>query len=144
MKLNELKPSIGSVKKRFRVGRGTGSGNGKTSGRGQKGQKSRSGYSRAWYSEGGQTPLTRRLPKRGFKNRFREEFTVVNLSTIENLVEEIVTPEVLHGKGLIRINMPLKVLGNGALTRQVEIHAHGFSKSAEQKINEAKGKVVRL
>lgn len=144
MKLNELRPAKGAVKKKFRVGRGVGSGNGKTSGRGQKGQKSRSGYSRALYSEGGQTPLTRRLPKRGFKNRSRVEYTVVNVSDLENIGESVITPEVLYSKGLIKLGMPLKVLGNGTLTKSVEVHADSFSKSAEQKINEAKGKVVEL
>ena len=144
MKLNELRPAKGAVKKKFRVGRGVGSGNGKTSGRGQNGQKSRSGYSRALYSEGGQTPLTRRLPKRGFKNRSRVEYTVVNVSDLENIGESVITPEILYSKGLIKIGMPLKVLGNGTLTKSVEVHADSFSKSAEQKINEAKGKVVEL
>ena len=144
MKLNELRPAIGAVKKKFRVGRGVGSGNGKTSGKGQKGQKSRSGYSRALYSEGGQTPLTRRLPKRGFKNRSRVEYTVINVSDLENISESVITPEVLYSKGLIKLGMPLKVLGNGTLTKSVEVHADSFSKSAEQKINEAKGKVVVL
>lgn len=144
MKLNELRPAKGAVKKKFRVGRGVGSGNGKTSGRGQKGQKSRSGYSRALYSEGGQTPLTRRLPKRGFRNRSRVEYTVINVSDLENIGESVITPEVLYSKGLIKIGMPLKVLGNGTLTKSVEVHADSFSKSAEQKINEAKGKVVEL
>ncbi|MBN2857554.1 MAG: 50S ribosomal protein L15 [Candidatus Delongbacteria bacterium] len=144
MKLNELRPAKGAVKKKFRVGRGVGSGNGKTSGRGQKGQKSRSGYSRALYSEGGQTPLTRRLPKRGFKNRSRVEYTVINVSDLENIGESVITPEVLYSKGLIKLGMPLKVLGNGTLTKSVEVHADSFSKSAEQKINEAKGKVVEL
>lgn len=144
MKLNELRPAKGAVKKKFRVGRGVGSGNGTTSGRGQNGQKSRSGYSRALYSEGGQTPLTRRLPKRGFKNRSRVEYTVINVSDLENIGESVITPEVLYSKGLIKIGMPLKVLGNGTLTKSVEVHADSFSKSAEQKINEAKGKVVEL
>jgi large subunit ribosomal protein L15 len=144
MKLNELRPAKGAVKKKFRVGRGVGSGNGKTSGRGQNGQKSRSGYSRALYSEGGQTPLTRRLPKRGFKNRSRVEYTVINVSDLENIGESVITPEVLYSKGLIKIGMPVKVLGNGTLTKSVEVHADSFSKSAEQKINEAKGKVVEL
>lgn len=144
MKLNELRPAKGAVKKRFRVGRGVASGNGKTSGRGEKGQKSRSGYSRALYSEGGQTPLTRRLPKIGFKNRSRVEYTVVNVSDLENIGESVITPEVLYGKGLIKLGMPLKVLGNGTLTKSLEVHADSFSKSAVQKINEAKGKVVEL
>ncbi len=144
MKLNELRPAKGSVKKKFRVGRGVGSGNGKTAGKGSKGQKSRSGYSRALYSEGGQTPLTRRLPKRGFTNRFRVEYSVINVGIIETLAEQVVTPELLYSKGLIKLNMPLKVLGNGTLTKNVEVHADCFSKTAEEKINSAKGKVVKL
>lgn len=144
MKLNELRPAKGSVKKKFRVGRGVGSGNGKTAGKGSKGQKSRSGYSRALYSEGGQTPLTRRLPKRGFKNRFRTEYTVINIGILETMTEEKITPEVLHSRGLIKSGMPLKVLGNGTLSRPVEVHADSFSKTAEEKINSVKGKVVKL
>jgi large subunit ribosomal protein L15 len=144
MKLNELRPPKGAVTKRFRVGRGVGSGNGKSAGKGDKGQKSRSGYSRALYSEGGQTPLTRRLPKRGFTNRFRVEYTVINIGTLENMTEQVITPEVLYSKGLIKIGMPLKVLGSGTLTKSVEVHADCFSKSAEEKINTAKGKVVKL
>ena len=89
MKINELRPAKGSVKKKNRVGRGQGSGNGKTAGRGENGQKSRSGYSRSLYSEGGQTPLTRRLPKRGFKNRFRVEYTTVNVSSLEKEVKSL-------------------------------------------------------
>ena len=144
MKLNELRPAKGSVKKKNRVGRGQASGNGKTAGRGENGQKSRSGYSRALYSEGGQTPLTRRLPKRGFKNRFRTEYTTVNISSLENLNEKLITPDVLLEKGMIKAKMPLKILGNGTLTKSIEVQANAFSKSAEEKINEAKGKVVKL
>ncbi len=144
MKINELRPAKGSVKKKHRVGRGQGSGNGKTAGRGENGQKSRSGYSRSLYSEGGQTPLTRRLPKRGFKNRFRVEYTTVNVSSLENLNVELVTPGVLLEKGLIKANMPVKILGNGTLTKSIEVQANSFSKSAEEKITEAKGKVVKL
>ncbi|HQO09980.1 MAG TPA: 50S ribosomal protein L15 [Clostridiales bacterium] len=144
MKLNELRPPKGAVKERHRIGRGVGSGNGKTAGKGEKGQKARSGYSRALYSEGGQTPLTRRLPKRGFKNRFRVEYTVVNVGVLETLTENVITPEVLYSKGMIKNGMPLKVLGNGTLTKSIEVHADSFSKSAEEKINTAKGKVVKL
>jgi large subunit ribosomal protein L15 len=144
MKLNELRPAKGSVKKKFRVGRGVGSGNGKTAGKGSKGQKSRSGYSRALYSEGGQTPLTRRLPKRGFTNRFRVEYAVVNVGILEDMTEAVITPELLHSKGLIKLKMPLKVLGNGTLSKSIEVHADSFSKTAEEKINSAKGKVVKL
>ena len=144
MKINELRPAKGSVKKKHRVGRGQGSGNGKTAGRGENGQKSRSGYSRSLYSEGGQTPLTRRLPKRGFKNRFRVEYTTVNVSSLETLNEEVITPGVLLKNGMIKANMQVKVLGNGTLTKSIEVQANAFSKSAEEKITEAKGKVVKL
>lgn len=144
MKLNELRPAIGSTKNKKRVGRGEGSGTGKTSGKGQDGQKSRSGYSRSLHSEGGQTPLTRRLPKRGFTNRFRTEYAVVNVELLEKLEETVVTPELLVEKGLAKAGRPLKVLGDGNLTKSVEVHANAFSKSAIEKINEAKGKVVKL
>ncbi|MBN2788982.1 MAG: 50S ribosomal protein L15 [Candidatus Delongbacteria bacterium] len=144
MKINELRPAKGSVKKRNRVGRGQASGNGKTAGRGENGQKSRSGYSRALYSEGGQTPLTRRLPKRGFNNRTRIEYTTVNISALENLKEELITPGILLEKGIVKANMPVKILGNGTLTKSIEVQANAFSKSAEEKITEAKGKVVKL
>ena len=144
MKINELRPAKGSVKKKHRVGRGQGSGNGKTAGRGENGQKSRSGYSRSLYSEGGQTPLTRRLPKRGFTNKFRVEYTTVNISSLENLNEELVTPGILLKNGLVKANMPVKILGNGTLTKSIEVQANSFSKSAEEKITEAKGKVVKL
>ncbi|MCK5760140.1 MAG: 50S ribosomal protein L15, partial [Candidatus Delongbacteria bacterium] len=141
---NELRPAKGSVKTKKRVGRGVAAGQGKTAGRGENGQKSRSGYSRSLYSEGGQTPLTRRLPKRGFKNRFRAEYTTVNISSLENLNEELITPDILLEKGMIKAKMPLKILGNGTLTKSIEVQANAFSKSAEEKINEAKGKVVKL
>jgi len=144
MKINELRPAKGSIKKKNRVGRGQGSGNGKTAGRGENGQKSRSGYSRSLYSEGGQTPLTRRLPKRGFTNKFRVEYTTVNVSSLENLSEKLVTPEILLKNGLIKAKMPVKILGNGTLSKSIEVQANAFSKSAEEKITEAKGKVVKL
>lgn len=144
MKINELRPAKGSVKKKNRVGRGQASGNGKTAGRGENGQKSRSGYSRALYSEGGQTPLTRRLPKRGFTSRFKVEYTTINIAMLENLDVELVTPGILLEKGMIKKNMPVKILGNGTLTKSLEVQANAFSKSAEEKITEAKGKVVKL
>jgi len=144
MKLNELRPVKGSVKTRKRVGRGQASGNGKTAGRGENGQKSRSGYSRSLYSEGGQTPLTRRLPKRGFKNRFRIEYSTVNIELLENLDENLITPDILRKKGMVKANMPVKILGNGTLTKSIEVQADAFSKSAEEKITQAKGKVVKL
>lgn len=144
MKINELKPSKGATKNRKRVGRGEGSGLGKTAGRGQDGQKSRSGYSRKIYFEGGQTPLYRQLPKRGFKNRFRVEFEVINLTKLATLEEAVITPELLIEKGMIKGGNPLKVLGDGTLEKAIEVKANAFSKSAITKIEEAKGKVVKL
>jgi len=138
MKLSELKNNEGARKSKNRVGRGNGSGNGKTSGRGHKGQKSRSGYSRKIGFEGGQMPLQRRLPKRGFNNTmFRTEYSIINLDAL-NVFDDntIVTPE-----KLIEINAVkqykgrLKVLGNGELTKKIEIHAHKFSKSAIEKLD---------
>ena len=143
LKLNELKPKI-EQKARKRIGRGEGSGTGKTSGKGMDGQKSRSGYSRKMYFEGGQNPLARRLPKRGFTNRFRVEYTVVNIEMLENIQEDVITPGLLLQKGLIKSGMLVKILGNGNLTKAKEIHANSFSKSAEAKITEAKGKIVKL
>lgn len=144
MKLNELRPSKGAVKARKRVGRGEGSGLGKTSGKGSKGQKSRSGYSSKLYFEGGQTPLVRRLPKVGFKCPSRVEYNVINVGLIESLEENVITPELLYSKGLIKKNSLVKVLGDGNLTKGKEVHANMFSKTAETKISEAKGKVVKL
>jgi large subunit ribosomal protein L15 len=133
-------------RKRRRVGRGPGSTLGKTSGRGHKGQNSRSGSKRRVGFEGGQMPLHRRLPKRGFKNIFRKEFNVVNLGDIvecKNLnLEEAINSEVLADAGLIRDNkLPLKVLGNGAIEAALTIEAHKFSASAEKKVTDAGGKI---
>lgn len=144
MKINELKPAKGAVKSSKRIGRGQGSGFGKTSGRGQDGQKSRSGYSRKLYFEGGQTPLYRQLPKRGFTNRARVEYEVVNISKLASLEESVVTPELLIEKGMIKGLNPLKVLGDGVIDKAIEVKANAFSKSAIAKIEEAKGKVVKL
>lgn len=145
MKLNEIRPAKGAVKEKKRIGRGEGSGDGKTSGKGQKGQKSRSGYSRKRAFEGGQIPLVRRLPKRGFNNfNFQTKFETVNVEQFENLEIDVVTPEILLSRGMIKGKLPLKVLGNGKLTKAIEVHANSFSKSAETKINEVKGKIVKL
>lgn len=143
IKLNELAPNKGQKKERTRVGRGQGS-KGKTSGRGQDGQKSRSGYSRALYSEGGQTPLVRRLPKRGFTNIFRVKYNTINVSALNKMEEEVITLELLVQKGLANAKFKLKVLGDGNLESAKEVHAHAFTKSASQKISEANGKVVQL
>ena len=137
MKLSELKNNEGARKTRNRVGRGLGSGNGKTSGRGHKGQKSRSGYSRKIGFEGGQMPLQRRLPKRGFNNKmFRTEYSIVNLETL-NIFDDntVVTPEKLIEANLVKqYKGRLKVLGDGELTKKIEIKAHKFSKSAIEKL----------
>ncbi|MBU7563714.1 50S ribosomal protein L15 [Pediococcus ethanolidurans] len=140
MKLNELKPSTGSRKVRNRVGRGTSSGNGKTSGRGQKGQKAR-GKVRLGF-EGGQMPLYRRIPKRGFTNINRKEYAVVNLDSL-NIFDEgaEVTPEVLLKAGVIKkVLSGVKVLGNGELSKGLTVKANKFSESAVKAIEAAGGK----
>jgi large subunit ribosomal protein L15 len=146
MKLHELRPNKGAKKNRTRVGRGYGSGKGKTCGRGEKGQKCRSGAkSRAWF-EGGQMPLQRRLPIRGFKNPTRVTYQVVNLSDISarNLTGEI-TPEILKENGLINsLRKPVKVLGNGDIEQSIEIKANAFSKTAVEKIEKAGGKATTI
>lgn len=138
MKLHELSPAPGSRKSRKRVGRGPGSGLGKTAGRGHKGQKSRSGYSRRAAFEGGQMPLVRRVPKRGFTNIFRTAYTVVNLDALAEL-EGTVDPQVLREKGLVRKNRPVKVLGGGEISKALVVRAHGFSATARSKIEAAGG-----
>lgn len=142
MRLEELKPNIGSKKKVKRVGRGPGSGNGKTAGKGHKGQKARSGGVKGPGFEGGQMPLQRRLPKRGFTNIFRKEYSVVNLADLEKMAgSDPVTPEVLMQKGLIKdLKNGVKVLGTGELTTKLTVRAHKFSKSALDKIQAAGGK----
>ncbi len=141
MKLEELKPAPGARKKTKRVGRGPGSGSGKTASKGHKGQKARSGGVKGPGFEGGQMPLQRRLPKRGFTNIFREEYAVVNL---RDLVEftGVITPEMLKERGLIKkMKSGLKVLGVGELKTALTVRAHKFSKSAMEKIQAAGGKV---
>ncbi|KAA3632328.1 MAG: 50S ribosomal protein L15 [Calditrichaeota bacterium] len=141
MELHTLQPAEGSTQKRKRVGRGSGSGKGKTSGRGHKGQKSRSGYSRKIGFEGGQMPLQRRVPKRGFTNIFKKEFQVVNLSDLLKCEAGDVTRETLLEKGLIRKNdQPVKVLGDGQIDKAFTVKANAFSKSAKEKIEKAGGK----
>jgi large subunit ribosomal protein L15 len=144
MKLDELKPTKGSTRNTKRLGRGPGSGTGKTSGRGHKGAGQRSGRkSRAWF-EGGQMPLLRRLPKRGFSNHlFRKEFQIVNLSTLELLKLKKVDPSKMAEKGIVKSAFkPIKVLGNGDLTKAIEISASAFSKTAIEKIEKAGGKAI--
>jgi large subunit ribosomal protein L15 len=140
MKLEELKPSKGARKKSKRVGRGPGSGSGKTAGKGHKGQKARSGGVKGPGFEGGQMPLQRRLPKRGFTNIFRKEYAVVNLSDLSDLSGTI-TPETLREQGIVRHSKDgIKILGVGELKSALTIRAHKFSKSAVDKIQAAGGK----
>jgi large subunit ribosomal protein L15 len=138
MKLHDLSPAKGSKHDKKRVGRGPGSGTGKTAGRGHKGQRSRSGFSRRLGFEGGQMPLVRRVPKRGFTNIFRREFEVVNVAALADLKGEV-TPEVLVEKGWARAGKPIKILGDGELSKKLKVHAHKFSKSARAKIEAAGG-----
>lgn len=144
MDLGSLKYAPGSVRKRKRVGRGPGSGHGKTACRGHKGQRSRSGSKiRPWF-EGGQMPLQRRIPKRGFTNIFRTEYQVINLKDLDGLKKvKAVTPESLFEKGLIsKRNTPVKILGSGELKAALDVSAHAFSASAKEKIEKAGGKVT--
>lgn len=142
MKLEDLQPAAGSKKKDKRVGRGVGSGHGKTSCKGHKGQKARSGGTKGPAFEGGQMPLQRRLPKRGFKNHFSVEFAIINLKDINTLKDmDIITPEALLEKGVIKnLKSGLKVLGEGEIQRPVTIKADAFSASALAKIAAAGGK----
>ena len=141
MKLNQLKPVEGARKDGFRLGRGQGSGNGKTAGKGNKGQKARSGGLRKLGFEGGQTPLARRLPKRGFKNINRKEYAVVNLTQLNNFDNEAeVNPTVLKEMGLVKdAKDGIKVLGEGELEKKLTVKAHKFSKSALARIEKAGG-----
>jgi large subunit ribosomal protein L15 len=147
MKLHDLKPAEGSKKKRTRVGRGISAGQGKTAGRGTKGQGSRTGGTKGPYFEGGQLPLVRRLPfKRGFTNIFRIEYQEINVSRLNDLDNgTVVTPELLAERGLVReADRPIAVLGNGELTKKLTIKAHRFTKSAAQKIEAAGGSTEKL
>ena len=142
MELHDLHPAPGATRQRKRVGRGPGSGNGKTAGRGHKGQKSRSGYSRRYGFEGGQMPLVRRIPKRGFTNIFRVEFQVVNFRDLERVFSEgdTVSPESLIENGLARGGKrPIKVLADGDLSKKLIVQAHKFSASARAGIEKAGG-----
>lgn len=147
MDLSDLKPAVGSKHSKKRVGRGEGSGTGVTSGRGHKGQQSRSGYSRKRGFEGGQMPLHRRAPKRGFHNPFRVEYAVVNLDTLDERFElgTLVTPDILRERGIIRTNSKLvKVLARGDVSKKFTVHAHKFSGKAAEKITAAGGSVEVL
>ena len=142
MKLHDLKPAEGSVKTPLRKGRGTGSGLWKTAGRGHKGQKARSGGGVRPGFEGGQMPLSRRLPKRGFTNIFAKVYSLVNVSDLEVFEDgTVVTPELLKNTGLVRkLNDGIKVLGDGNLTKKLTVQAHKFSQSAKEKIEASGGK----
>ena len=141
MGLDKLKPAEGSKKKHFRVGRGQGSGNGKTAGRGHKGAQSRSGYKFKRGFEGGQMPLHRRVPKRGFHNPFRTEYAVVNLDTIADRFDTgtVVTPELLRERGIVRSAGQIKVLARGDIAKKLTVRAHKFSGKAAEKIAAAGG-----
>ena len=148
MQLHNLKPAAGSTKTRKRIGRGPGSGMGGTSTRGHKGAKQRSGYSKKIGFEGGQMPLQRRLPKHGFKNINRVEYKAINIATIQALAEaknlEKVGIEELIAAGFVSSKHLVKVLGNGELTKKVDVEAHAFSKSAEAAIQAAGGTATKI
>jgi len=144
VKLHDLRPAEGSHRDGKRVGRGPGSGTGKTAGRGQKGQKARSGGSVAPGFEGGQMPLHRRIPKRGFTNVFRTEYQVVNIRDLADLEGEV-TPSALKARGRIRsVRRPVKVLGDGDLEVPLSVSAHAFSGAAQRKIEAAGGSITVL
>src|SRR5215213_4002117 len=145
--LDNLRSPKGATHKKKRVGRGPGTGLGKTSGRGEKGQKSRSGYSSKIGFEGGQMPLHRRLPKRGFTNIFKKEWIEISLSSLEQNFEanDEVTPEVMHDRGLIKkAKRDVVVLGTGEISKALRISAHRFTKSAREKIEKAGGAVTEI
>jgi len=140
MNLSNLRPPKGQRHKKQRIGQGMGTGRGKYSGRGAKGAKSISGYSKMRGFEGGQMPLHRRLPKRGFTNIFHKEYTIVNVGALESLEGDNFTPESLLERGIVKkLNAGLKILGNGELTKKINVRAHVFSKSALDKIQKAGG-----
>lgn len=148
MRLGELSPAIGSTRETKRLGRGIGSGLGKTSGKGHKGQWARSGGGVRPGFEGGQMPLIRRVPKRGFNNHFSKVYSIVNLSVLEGFeANSVVDMEVLNEKGLIKVikgSIGLKVLGNGALTKALTVKAVSFSASAKEAIEKAGGTVEQI
>jgi large subunit ribosomal protein L15 len=148
MKLHELRPDEGATKKRKRVGRGISAGQGKTAGRGTKGQNARSGGGKGQYFEGGQLPLVRRLPfKRGFTNIFRVEYQEVNVEDLARVFEAgaEVTPAAMKAHNIIKkAEQPVVVLGSGELTKSLQVHAHRFSKGAQDKIEQAGGSVNTL
>jgi len=140
VKLESLRPPEGVKRSSKRVGRGPGTGRGKTAGRGHKGQKARAGGSTKPWFEGGQMPLQRRLPKRGFRPFKRVEYQVVNVRDLERLTGDEATPETMRAAGLIRsLSRPVKILGDGELARGIKVTAHAFSRSAREKIEKAGG-----
>ena len=143
MELNTLRPAPGAKRPRTRVGRGPGSGLGKTSGRGEKGQKSRTGYSRRLGFEGGQMPLVRRLPKRGFTNIFKRHYAVVNIRDLERFARDsVVDVKALRDSGLVKqLQAGIKLLGEGSIQHPLTVKVHACSRSAQQKIEAAGGKV---
>ena len=142
MKLHELSPAFGSTKESKRIGRGHGSGNGKTAGKGHKGQKARAGHGMQIGFEGGQMPLQRRVPKRGFNNIFAEEWVAINVSALEVFEDgAVVDAAALKDKGIIKkADLPVKVLGNGKLSKKLTVNLNAFSAAAAEKINAAGGK----
>jgi len=145
LSLNNLRPAKGSTHKKKRLGRGPGTGLGKTAGRGHKGQKSRSGYSSKVGFEGGQMPLHRRLPKRGFTNIFKKQWIEVSLEALDRSFDANteITPEVLHKRGIIKkAKHDIVVLGNGNISKALKISAHRFTRSAREKIEKAGGAVT--
>ena len=144
MDLGMLKPAEGSIRGTKRIGRGNGSGQGRTAGKGHKGYQSRSGTKNRFHFEGGQTPLMRRLPKRGFSNYgFRKEVQIVNIERIASLEIDKVDVTLLYEKGVInKMDIPVKILGNGELNKPIEITADMFSKSAIEKLEKAGGKAI--
>jgi large subunit ribosomal protein L15 len=148
MDLSNLKPAENSTKRSKRVGRGQGSGKGGTATRGHKGAKSRSGYSKKIGFEGGQMPLQRRVPKFGFTNISRKEYKGINIETLEKLAEKkgltTIDVETLIDAGLVKKNALVKILGNGTLTKKLEVKAHAFSESAIKAIESVEGTVVKL
>lgn len=142
MKLNNLSPAKGATKRKKRVGRGPGSGHGSTSTRGNKGDQSRSGYRIKRGYEGGQMPLARRIPKRGFTNIFQKKYSVINVAQLNAFdPETVVTPELLKQKGMIKGSRMVKILGQGDVTVTLTVKTHKISKTAHDKIVKAKGKV---
>lgn len=147
LSLNNLHPAKGSTHKKKRIGRGPGSGTGKTAGKGHKGQKSRSGYSQKIGFEGGQMPLQRRLPKRGFTNIFKKQWIEISLAKIEEnfKVGDEITPEILHERGLIKkAKHDLVILGTGEISKSLKISAHRFTKTAKDKIEKAGGTATAI